>query len=120
MTSTYHPSTRQIHHAAGASLYARFHELAHAEQHERMTWLFIIWALGHKIPGVRHVVTVLIELDAHRRARVVMQRLGVWTPEAETEGRLSLRSYLKRQPRVPTLGHALLDFQRVTGQKSAK
>jgi Zn-dependent membrane protease YugP len=41
------------------------------------------------------VVTVWIEFDAYRRARVRLERLGHWTADAEKEARRMLMSYIR-------------------------
>jgi hypothetical protein len=97
MQSHYSPRDGKIVMAPGASLYARFHEEAHREQHETGATCFWIWRFAWFWPVVGRVVTLWIEIDADRRARKVMHKLGVWTVEAEKEARANLMSYFKRK-----------------------
>jgi len=76
-----------------ACLYERFHELAHQEQHKTRLLIFQLWRLFHRIRGVGWLLTVLIEIDAYRRAKTVMQCIGCWTPDDEQYARRALRSY---------------------------
>jgi hypothetical protein len=95
--SLYDPRTREIKMSPGASLYSRFHELAHKEQHDTMAPVYLAWAIFRQIRFVDWFVTLCIEYDAHRRARRVMQRLEVWSDEACQEGRNNLISYAMRK-----------------------
>lgn len=93
MRSQYDPRTRRITLAPSASLYTQFHELAHQEQHEKQTYAYIAWCLFCRVRLIRHVVTFWIELDAYRRAKVKMIKLGIWNDEACQEAKNNLISY---------------------------
>jgi hypothetical protein len=93
----YDTRTRRIYLAPDATLYARFHELAHKEQHEKMVPAFVAWSIFYRIRLVSYFVTLWIEWDANRRTRLVMERLGLWTDEACKEGEKNLMSYAMRK-----------------------
>lgn len=97
LRSHYSPRDRKIVLTPSASLYARFHEEAHREQHETNAVCFQFWAHLWFFPLIGRLVTLWIEIDADRRARRVMHKLGVWTVEAEKEARANLMSYFKRK-----------------------
>jgi hypothetical protein len=97
MNSHYSPVTRQIHLQPCETLYGRFHELAHKEQHEKNTLVFRAWVVGRWIRGVQWIVTVWIEFDAHQRARRAMEKLGLWNDAAKKEGWLNLKTYLTQR-----------------------
>lgn len=93
--SNYNPKTRRINLAPDASLYCRFHELAHKEQHESAKWRICFAA--RFVRGFNWIITLLIEYNAYRRARRVMERIGIWSAEAEIEARDALRAYITRK-----------------------
>lgn len=93
-TSRYEPSTDAVHLAPGASLYCRFHEEAHREQCKTRRWRFVANLRDFRL--VNYLATLWIEYDALRRARAVMEKLGVWTEDAEQEARRSFYSYVRR------------------------
>lgn len=93
--SNYNPNTRRIFLEPDASLYCRFHELAHKEQHESARWRILFAA--RFVRGLTYLATLWLEYDAYRRARKVMEHLGVWSAEAETEARLALRAYKRKE-----------------------
>jgi hypothetical protein len=95
--SKYDTRTGMVTCQPGASLYVRFHEEAHREQHQSKSAIWRIWWYGRWIRGVQWVVTLLIEYDAYRRARRALERLGAWTAELETEAWHGLKSYIKRK-----------------------
>ncbi len=96
--SFYDPTTGEIVLHPFATLFTRFHELAHKEQHETRCVFWRIWCFGRWIRGVQWLATLLLELDANRRARRNMIALDLWNPQAETEARQDLRSYFTRKP----------------------
>jgi hypothetical protein len=87
LRSHYSPRDHKIVLRPDASLYARFHEEAHREQHETSAIVFHFWAHLWFWPVLGRLVTLWIEIDADRRARRVMQKLGVWSVEAAKESR---------------------------------
>jgi hypothetical protein len=95
--SWYNCDTGEIVLSPSATLYARFHEEAHKEQHQTKCLFFRLWWYGRWIRGVQWVVTVLIELDAYRRARRNMIRLDLWNAEADTEGRHDISNYFTKR-----------------------
>jgi hypothetical protein len=95
MNSHFNPQSGKIVLIPGATLYARFHELAHAEQYESAKWRF--WFSTRMVRGLSYLSTLWVEYDAHRRARRVMKRLGVWNADAAAEGNASLKSYITRK-----------------------
>lgn len=97
MFNHYNPSTGKVALRSDASLYACFHELAHKEQHETLALPYIFWCGLRKLRLVGWLVTVWIEFDAYRRARVRLKRLGHWTDEAEKEARRMLMSYIVKR-----------------------
>lgn len=97
LENQYRPWDRKIVLRPDASLYARFHEEAHREQHETNSVVFWAWASLHFLRGIGWVVTVWIEWDANRRARRAMEKAGLWTKDAQSEARHSIMSYIKRR-----------------------
>lgn len=97
MRSHYDPRTREIVLSPCASLYCRFHELAHREQHETRAAPFLAWSKCCPIRVLGYFALLWIEWDAYRRARRVMQRLGVWSKEACIEARNTFISYVTQQ-----------------------
>jgi hypothetical protein len=97
MMSSYDCKTGKIEIAPGATLYARFHEEAHKEQHHTKAVIWRLWWHGRWFHGVQWLTTVLVEFDAYRRARRNMIRLDLWKPEYETEARLDLLSYFTKK-----------------------
>jgi hypothetical protein len=93
--NAYHPATRTVTFTPGASLYTRCHEVAHATQHEGRSGLFLLWLAVFWIPFVRRFAVYLIERDARDRARRIMERMGRWDDEAETEANEKLSAYRK-------------------------
>lgn len=93
--SQYDPNTDTITLRLGASLYERFHEQAHQDQYKSAIWRFLIHARGLRF--VNYLVTLWIEYDALRRARTVMEKLGIWTDDAEQEARRMFFSYVRRK-----------------------
>src|SRR6266404_8348783 len=97
MKCFYDPETRQIVLTPDATLWARFHELAHKEQHDKMAFVFRAWTVMRYFRILNYFADLWIELDAHFRAKRVMQVLGVWSDEACQEGRNNLMSYAMRK-----------------------
>jgi hypothetical protein len=93
MKSYYQPSTRKIILAPDATAYAKFHELAHKEQHDTMALVFRAWFILRWFKVTNYFATLWIEWDAHCRARAAMMKLGLWNDEARQEGRSNLKSY---------------------------
>jgi hypothetical protein len=91
--SHYNASTGTIVLDADACLYTRFHELAHQEQDKTGLFIFRLWKLLRRIRGVGWILTLVLEIDAYRRAKTVMQCIGCWTPDDERYARRALRSY---------------------------
>jgi hypothetical protein len=90
----YYPLTKQIVLRPDASLYARFHEEAHRQQHLSAPRLFIVVCVLRGIRVVSYFATLAVEYDAYRRARRVMRRLGLWSEEACQEAKNCLISYV--------------------------
>lgn len=97
LQSHYSPRDRKVILAPGASLYSRFHEEAHREQHEQNAFVFWFWARAWFLPLIGRIAVIIIEIDADRRARRVMHKLGVWTAAAEKEARENITSYFTRK-----------------------
>ena len=97
LTNYYDPTTRKVFLSPTATLWTVFHEHAHAEQHAKTTFIYILWALFHQIRGIEYLVTILIEWDANRRARNAMIVNGIWTDEARQQARKNLLSYILRR-----------------------
>lgn len=97
MTSFYDPRTRAIHLEPCASLYARFHELAHKEQHEKGAVCFYAWLVLRYFRVVGYLSILWIELDAYLRARRVMLTLGLWNDRACQEAKNNLISYARNK-----------------------
>jgi len=95
--SLYVPATRTIVLSPDASLYSKFHELAHKEQHDKMVPAFVAWSIFYRVRVLNYFVTLWVEWDAHRRARRDMEKLGVWSEQAGQEGRNNLMSYAMRK-----------------------
>ncbi len=93
----YDPETRRVHLAPDASLYERFHELAHAAQHASGSLAFRAWLRLRWYIVVGYLSIIWLEYDAYWRTRRVLQRLGAWNDDCENEARQGLRSYRKRQ-----------------------
>jgi hypothetical protein len=93
----YDPRTGEIHLTSDATLWAKFHELAHKEQHEEMVPAFVAWSIFYRVRLVSYFVTLWVEWEAGRRTRRVMERLGVWNDEACKEGKKNLMSYAMRK-----------------------
>lgn len=91
----YDPRTDKILLEKGASLYVKFHEEAHREQCKSAKWRFIANLRDFRL--VNYLATLWIEFDAMRRARVVMEKLGVWSDDVEQEARRSFYSYVRRK-----------------------
>lgn len=95
----YDPNTRTIVLSPDAALYTRFHELAHKEQHETGAAVFVAYAKLRSLRVVGYFVILWLEIDAYRRARRAMEKLGCWDDEARERARKDLMSYvMKREP----------------------
>lgn len=92
--NAYLPAKKQIVLDPNATLYAKFHEEAHRDQHLSSAFVFWAWYYGRVFYCLDYVVTLWIEWDAMRRSRKVMQALGVWTDDAKTEAYRGLKSYM--------------------------
>lgn len=97
MKSHYNPDQRKIVLHPNASLYARFHELAHADQHEKMVPAFAAWTIFYRVRVLNYFATLWVEFDANRRAKRVMKVLGIWDDGAAREARKNLMSYVARR-----------------------
>jgi hypothetical protein len=95
--SHYDVVNRTIYIAPNDTLYAHFHEQAHAEQHRQWALVFVAWVALHRVRWIGLVFTYLVELDAMNRARSAMRHHGLWTKEVEQEARTRLRSYVWRR-----------------------
>jgi len=95
MRSSYDPRTGEIHCSPGASLYARFHELAHKDQHENGAACYYAWLALRYFRVVGYLSILWIELDAILRARRVMLTLGLWNDRACQEAKNNLISYAR-------------------------
>lgn len=95
--SHYDPKTGEINLAPDASLYCKFHEIAHKQQHLARTWPYIFWRVGSCIPGLKYLATLLIEFDALRRARRTMRFLKIWNASHQREASHMFRSYIWRR-----------------------
>lgn len=95
--NAYDPRTDEITLDPDASLYVRLHELAHQEQYRNKSWVFRVVLVLRCIRGLNYLATLWIEFDALRRARSVMQTMGVWTDDAEQEARRSFYTYVRRK-----------------------
>jgi hypothetical protein len=93
----YSPRLRKVVVAADATLYVRFHEEAHREQHETAPVFFWLCIYASLLPRVGHYINILFELDADRRARRIMRKLGLWTSDADRQSRENLMSYFNRK-----------------------
>jgi hypothetical protein len=93
----YSPRQRKIVVGADATLYVRFHEEAHREQHETVPFFFWLCVYARPLPFAGRYINLLLELDADRRARRIMRKLGIWSAEADRESRENLRSYFTRK-----------------------
>jgi hypothetical protein len=91
--STYDVSTGTIVLDPDEPLYSRFHERAHQEQDQTNLFIFRAWKMFRRIRVVGWALTILLEIDAYRRAKTVMQCIGCWTPDDERYARRALRSY---------------------------
>jgi hypothetical protein len=95
--SHYDPRTGQIFLQHDSTLYQRYHEEGHKELHVKHPSIFRLLYDLRRYVLVGYLATLFLEIDADRRARRVMHRLGVWTSEAEKEARSNLMSYFKRK-----------------------
>lgn len=93
----YNTKTDEVRVAPDASLYCRFHELAHRDQWKNSRlWRGLIRLTT--VPRAKYLATLVVEYDALRRARRVMRKLGIWTPEASNEAGVMFNSYVKKEP----------------------
>lgn len=97
MTNHYDARTRQIHLRPDATLYTRFHELAHKEQHETKYCVFMAWLRFGGLRLVDYFLGLWLEIDAYRRARRVMEKLGCWNDEARQRARKCLMNHIRRR-----------------------
>ncbi len=95
----YDPITRKVMLRPDATLFSAYHEYAHAEQHEKKTVLYILWAIFQNVRILGYLATIAIEWDANRLARNAMIQNGIWTEESRQQAKKGLISYiLMRNP----------------------
>lgn len=94
--SHYNIDTGKIFLVPSATLYTRFHEEAHKEQHQTRCAIWRIYWYGRYIRGIAWLVILLIEFDAYRRARRRLERLGAWNAELAAEAHDALLSHVRR------------------------
>ena len=92
----YDPSTGAVNLPESASLYAKFHELGHKNQHLCYPVIFIVMVSLSQIPILGYFVKLAMEWDAYRRAKRQMRYLGLWNKDRAREAGYSLRSYIWR------------------------
>jgi hypothetical protein len=109
----YNPATREIVLAPSASLYSRFHELAHKDQHESNSTVYIAWVILRRARAINYFVTLWIEFDAYRRTRRVMRRLGLWSDEVRQEARSYLRAYALRKAQRELISLTMAAFAKI-------
>ena len=97
MRNEYDPRTRSITLRPDASLYAYFHELAHKEQHDTGAIAFELWCRLKRLRVLGHLLLLWVELDALRRARRALRRMGCWTDEAKSEAYRGFMSYIRQE-----------------------
>lgn len=91
--SHYNAETRTIVLDEADPIYSRFHELAHQEQDKTNLLIFRLWKMFRRIRVVGWILTLVLEIDAYRRAKTVMQCIGCWTDDDERYARRALLSY---------------------------
>lgn len=86
----YDLETGQIVFAGNPPHYAIAHEEAHRTQHRQRTLLFRLWQSRIRVPLVRRLAHLLLELDADRRAREVLRVWEQWDELNQLASRLSV------------------------------
>lgn len=88
--SHYDPNTRRVVLAGDPPPYVIAHEEAHARQHARRTWRYLLWIFAERVArGCR----LLLEFDADAQARAELQRRGLWDAENQRAARLVMATY---------------------------
>ena len=94
---SFDPTTGEIKLRHDATLYTKFHEIAHKAQHTEKPFMFVLCCSLRLLPLANYLATLWIEYDALRRARKIMQFLGVWNSAVEREAKRAFRSYVFRK-----------------------
>lgn len=97
MRASYDPVLRQMTLPADATLYDRYHEMAHDVQRRIQCFPFRVWWRFNGIRVLGYLATVYVEFDAMRRARQALEWDGDWTEDTRKEGWTKLRSHITRK-----------------------
>lgn len=97
MRPSYNPALRQMTLPADATLYDRYHEMAHDVQCHVQCLAFRLWWRFNGIRVLGYLSTVYIEFDAMRRARQALEWARCWTADTRKEGWTKLRSHITRK-----------------------
>lgn len=92
----YDPATGGNNLPETASIYSKFHELAHGDQHRNSPVMFIIMISLSNLWVIGYFITLWIEFDAMRRAKRKMMSFQLWDRARSQEAWRQYRTYIWR------------------------
>lgn len=92
MTS-YDPQIGQVHLPPSATPYAKAHEEAHRQQHQRRTPAWRFQELTGHLPYCCRLARLLVEIEAARMALHHLRKNGQQSPSARQQAARGLLSY---------------------------